>query len=134
MLVSFAGITNTIGRVTAGALANVSGVNILHLNNISLVITGIATVACGAFCRNLTHLAIYAAVFGFFVGGYHFTAKLYQDILRPFQRCCSYTCTYFSLYSRLLLEEVVSILAKTERQLKMTTRKILCCTRTATVV
>ncbi|KAK2194069.1 hypothetical protein NP493_3g11038 [Ridgeia piscesae] len=64
------GVTNTIGRVTAGALANVPSVNILHLNNVSLVITGVATALCGALCNCFAHLAIYAAVFGFFVAAF----------------------------------------------------------------
>ena len=80
ILRTFPGVTNTVGRVSAGALANVSGVNILHLNNISLVITGVATALCGALCRNFTHLAIYAAVFGFFVGGYRFCVRLCKFI------------------------------------------------------
>ncbi|CAF4084754.1 unnamed protein product [Rotaria sp. Silwood2] len=64
------GIANCFGRVIIGYLADRSWVNRLTLYNTTLIIAGIATMFA-PFCNSLvqTHMT-YAALFGFFSGGY----------------------------------------------------------------
>lgn len=62
-LLSIIGITNTIGRVMTGALADLRKVDSLIINNISLIITGLAT-ALSPLCKSYVTLCIYTAVFG----------------------------------------------------------------------
>ncbi|CAF3675989.1 unnamed protein product [Rotaria sp. Silwood1] len=64
------GIANCFGRVIIGYLADRSWVNRLTLYNTTLIIAGIATMFA-PFCTSLvqTHMT-YAALFGFFSGGY----------------------------------------------------------------
>ena len=61
------GITNTIGRVLTGAIADLRKVDSLIINNISLIITGLAT-ALSPLCKSYMTLCIYTAVFGFNAG------------------------------------------------------------------
>ena len=68
-LLSIIGITNTIGRVISGWIADRPWTNALHLNNGALIIAGIGTILV-AFCQSYSLLCIYAAVFGFCVGQY----------------------------------------------------------------
>lgn len=63
-LLSVIGITNTIGRVISGWIADRPWSNVLHLNNGALIIAGAATIYC-AFCESYALLCIYAAGFGF---------------------------------------------------------------------
>ncbi|CAF1666995.1 unnamed protein product, partial [Adineta ricciae] len=64
------GIANCFGRVVIGFLGDRSWVNRLALYNSTLIIAGVATMAA-PFCTSLvyTHM-VYAALFGFFSGGY----------------------------------------------------------------
>jgi len=57
-----------VGRAGAGALANVPRLNILHLNNISLVVAGLSTVLVTVLCTTYSALIVYAVVFGLSVG------------------------------------------------------------------
>ncbi|KAK7499882.1 hypothetical protein BaRGS_00008973 [Batillaria attramentaria] len=63
-LLSIIGITNTIGRVISGWIADRPWTNVLHLNNGALMLAGGATILC-AFVESYPLLCIYAAGFGF---------------------------------------------------------------------
>ena len=62
------GLANTVGRAGGGALANLSWVNPLHLNNICLILSGVATLLACLLCTTFPLLVIYAAVFGLLMG------------------------------------------------------------------
>ncbi|CAF3564771.1 unnamed protein product [Rotaria socialis] len=64
------GVSNCLGRVIIGYLADRSWVNRLTLYNTTLIIAGISTMFA-PFCNSsvATHM-IYASLFGFFSGGY----------------------------------------------------------------
>ena len=66
-LVSAIGISNTVGRVLFGFLADRKGVNRLMLYNSALTICGVATALC-PLCYNYPLLVLYACVFGLFIG------------------------------------------------------------------
>ena len=66
-LLSIIGITNTIGRVISGWIADRPWTNVLHLNNGALIVAGVTTILV-AFCQTYSWLCAYAAVFGFCVG------------------------------------------------------------------
>lgn len=66
-LVSVIGISNTVGRVIFGFLADRPGVNRLLLYNTALTICGIATALC-PLCSTYPLLVLYACVFGVFIG------------------------------------------------------------------
>ena len=68
LLCCFAGISNTIGRSVGGILANLSWVNYLHLNNVTLFIAGCATMLVGPACKTFSTLVVYAVVLGFCIG------------------------------------------------------------------
>jgi len=57
-----------IGRAGAGALATLPSINTLHLNSISLIITGLSTALVTILCTSYTSLVIYSVVFGLSVG------------------------------------------------------------------
>jgi len=57
-----------VGRAGAGALANIHCVNILHLNNIALIVAGTATVFVVVLCKTFAALIVYAVIFGLCVG------------------------------------------------------------------
>jgi MFS family permease len=63
-LISVIGITNSVGRALAGALANIPRVNGLHLNNLTLIVAGVATMMAPLLCTSYATLVIYAAIFG----------------------------------------------------------------------
>ncbi|XP_076438572.1 monocarboxylate transporter 5-like [Babylonia areolata] len=65
-LLSIIGITNTIGRVISGWIADRPWTNVLHLNNGALVVAGVGTILV-AFCQTFSMLCVYAATFGFCV-------------------------------------------------------------------
>jgi len=69
-----------VGRAGAGALATVPGLNILHLNNVSIVITGLSTGLVTVFCTSYASLLIYAVVYGLSVGRH--SRALY--VVRPY--------------------------------------------------
>lgn len=61
------GVTNTIGRVICGWIADRPWTSSLQLNNGSLIVAGITTMLC-ALGYDYWHLRLYAACFGFCVG------------------------------------------------------------------
>lgn len=80
-LVSAIGISNTIGRVVFGFLADRQGVNRLALYNTSLTICGVATALC-PLCSTYPLLVLYACVFGLFIGVYvSLTSVVLVDLL-----------------------------------------------------
>lgn len=66
-LISIAGITNTLNRITAGFVADLQCINRLVLFAASAVISGIAVTAV-PFCGTYTALAVDLAVYGMFAG------------------------------------------------------------------
>ncbi|BFZ25529.1 hypothetical protein BsWGS_28568 [Bradybaena similaris] len=68
-LLSIVGITNTIGRLLCGWLADRPWMNTLHLNNSALILAGFALLLCPV-CNSELPLAILAAVFGLCVAVY----------------------------------------------------------------
>lgn len=69
MLLSVLGITNTIGRVLAGWISDRPWADCLMINNISLIIGGIATILC-PFCTTYVLLVLYACVFGMCIAAF----------------------------------------------------------------
>ena len=66
-LISIIGIANTVARVVCGFISDLPSVDALLLNNLALVIAGVATFLC-PLCYNFALLAVYAAVFGCGIG------------------------------------------------------------------
>nr|KAG5700448.1 hypothetical protein BaRGS_010361 [Batillaria attramentaria] len=66
-LLSIIGITNTVGRVMTGVLANLNKIDSLVINNVAMLVCGLATFLC-PFCDNYYLLCVVAAVFGLCVG------------------------------------------------------------------
>lgn len=66
-LLSIVGIANTIGRVVFGILGDMKWVNRLYLYNVALTICGVGTVL-SVFCKIYPLMALYAGVFGCFIG------------------------------------------------------------------
>lgn len=62
-LLSVIGITNTIGRVISGFLADVRSVNSLMLNNVNMLIAGVC-ILLTPFCNTYPLLVLAALVFG----------------------------------------------------------------------
>ena len=77
-LVSVIGISNTVGRVLFGFMADKKGVNRLMLYNSALTICGVATALC-PLAYNYAWLVVYACVFGLFIG------KLSESRVRTFK-------------------------------------------------
>jgi len=58
-----------IGRAGAGALATtVPRLNILYLNNVSLLVTGLSTALITVLCTGYVSMLLYAVVYGLSVG------------------------------------------------------------------
>jgi len=58
-----------IGRAGAGVLATtVPRLNILHLNNVSLLVTGLSTGLTTVLCTSYTSMLVYAVVYGLSIG------------------------------------------------------------------
>ncbi|KAK7105455.1 monocarboxylate transporter 14-like [Littorina saxatilis] len=68
-LLSIIGITNTVGRVFTGVLANLNKIDSLLINNIAMLVCGIATFVT-PFCENYYLLCFIAAIFGLCVAAY----------------------------------------------------------------
>lgn len=80
-LVSIVGISNTVGRVLFGFMADRKGVNRLFLYNTALLICGVATALC-PLCSTFPLLVVYACVFGLFIGVYvSLTSVVLVDLL-----------------------------------------------------
>lgn len=67
-LLSIVGITNTVGRILCGWLADRPWMNTLHFNNIALIVAGLAILLFPS-CNTEGPLAILAAIFGLCAGG-----------------------------------------------------------------
>lgn len=68
-LLSIIGITNTVGRVLTGILANLNKIDSLVINNVAMLVCGVATFVC-PFCDDYYLLCVMAAVFGLCVAAY----------------------------------------------------------------
>ncbi|XP_054270039.1 monocarboxylate transporter 4 isoform X2 [Macrosteles quadrilineatus] len=80
-LLSIIGITNTVGRVFCGWVADFPWVNSLLLNNLSLVVTTIA-VFCFPLCTTYTQYVIVSVVFGLSISAYiSLTSIILVDLL-----------------------------------------------------
>ena len=66
-LISIVGISNTVGRVIFGWLADRKFVDRLMLYNTVLVLCGIISIA-SSLCLNYVLMAVYSALFGLFIG------------------------------------------------------------------
>lgn len=66
-LISIVGISNTVGRVIFGWLADRKFVNRLMLYNTVLVLCGIISIA-SSLCFNYALMAVYSGLFGLFIG------------------------------------------------------------------
>lgn len=62
-LISIIGITNTIGRVICGYIADLPWVDSLFLNNVCLLVSSIS-VAATPFCHTYTQFVLMAIFFG----------------------------------------------------------------------
>lgn len=62
-LVSVSGVTNIIGRLLSGFLADRPVFGALHINNTALIVVGLATVFC-PFLKDQTTLNIYSGIYG----------------------------------------------------------------------
>jgi len=63
------GVTNTLGRLLAGFLADLSCVNSLLLHNLALVLAGVACIL-NMFCTSFEVMSVFAAFFGLCIGKY----------------------------------------------------------------
>lgn len=80
-LLSIIGITNTVGRVVCGYVADFPGVNALLMNNICLVVSTVA-VAATPFCSSYTAYIVMAIFFGIAISGYiSLTSIILVDLL-----------------------------------------------------
>ncbi|XP_041373530.1 monocarboxylate transporter 14-like [Gigantopelta aegis] len=80
-LLSVIGITNTIGRVLAGFLADLRKVDSLVINNIAMVILGVGTMLA-PLCDTYALFCVFAAVFGLCVAAYiSLTSIILCDLL-----------------------------------------------------
>uniref|UniRef100_A0A2M4CTS0 Putative monocarboxylate transporter n=1 Tax=Anopheles darlingi TaxID=43151 RepID=A0A2M4CTS0_ANODA len=80
-LISIIGITNTVGRIVCGYVADFPKVDALFLNNICLVISTIA-VALTPFCSSYASYVVMAIAFGIAIAGYiSLTSIILVDLL-----------------------------------------------------
>lgn len=80
-LLSVIGITNTIGRVLSGIIADLRNVSSLMLNNVCMLIAGIA-IFLTPFCSSYALLIVAASVFGLMTAGYiSLTSIIICDLL-----------------------------------------------------
>ncbi|CAD6215461.1 GSCOCG00011202001-RA-CDS [Cotesia congregata] len=80
-LLSIIGITNTVGRVICGFVADFPQVNSLLLNNICLLVSTLS-VAMTPFCESYTSYIIMATFFGTAISGYiSLTSIILVDLL-----------------------------------------------------
>ena len=66
-MLSIIGIANTIARVLCGWISDQPWADCLIINNVALIMGGVATILC-PFCFNYGLLATYSAVFGSGIG------------------------------------------------------------------
>lgn len=80
-LLSIIGITNTVGRILSGFLANLKNVNALVINNVALVIASVA-LALQPFCTVYPALVVFCLVFGLCCAAYvSLTSIILCDLL-----------------------------------------------------
>ncbi|CAD5222569.1 unnamed protein product [Bursaphelenchus xylophilus] len=80
-LLSVIGVTNTVGRVFFGWMADRRWLSALTISNASLILCGMLTMAC-YFCGLYTMLMGYAALFGFVISAYiSLTSIVLSDLL-----------------------------------------------------
>ncbi|XP_023245300.1 uncharacterized protein LOC106637588 isoform X2 [Copidosoma floridanum] len=80
-LVSVIGITNTIGRVLCGYIADFESVDSLLLNNVCLIVATIS-VAATPLCSTTLHYMVMSTFFGFAISGYiSLTSIILVDLL-----------------------------------------------------
>ncbi|EDS37193.1 monocarboxylate transporter 3 [Culex quinquefasciatus] len=80
-LISIIGITNTVGRIVCGYVADFPKVDALFLNNICLVISTFA-VSLTPFCHSYASYVVMAIAFGIAVAGYiSLTSIILVDLL-----------------------------------------------------
>lgn len=73
-LISIIGATNIFGRIAAGWIADLPSVNSLFLNNICLVLCGVAVIALSV-CHTFVTYTIAAVVFGIGLGNFFLSKK-----------------------------------------------------------
>ena len=66
---SISGVTNTLGRVLAGFLADLKWVNSLLMHNLAVMVLGI-TCIFNMFCNSYPLMCAFAALFGLCFGNY----------------------------------------------------------------
>lgn len=76
---SSSGITNTIGRILSGFLANLKNVNALVINNVALVIASVA-LALQPFCTVYPALVVFCVVFGLCCGEYYSNENMKYEL------------------------------------------------------
>lgn len=80
-LISIIGITNTVGRVVCGYIADLPWVDSLFLNNLCLLVSSIS-VAATPFCHTYAEFIIMSIFFGIAVSGYiSLTSIILVDLL-----------------------------------------------------
>ncbi|CAH1108313.1 unnamed protein product [Psylliodes chrysocephalus] len=68
-LISVIGITNTVGRIAIGFIADIKSVNNFHVNNLCLLI-GAASTAAFTMCHSYMSFVLVSIFFGIAVAGY----------------------------------------------------------------
>ncbi|XP_053408557.1 monocarboxylate transporter 14-like isoform X1 [Mercenaria mercenaria] len=80
-LLSVIGITNTVGRIISGVLADLNSVNSLMLNNVNMLIAGVC-IFLTPFCNTYPLLVVAALVFGLTTAAYiSLTSIIICDLL-----------------------------------------------------
>ncbi|GAB1601956.1 monocarboxylate transporter 13-like isoform X2 [Argonauta hians] len=68
-LISVSGVTNIVGRLLSGFLADRPVFGALHINNVALIIVGMCTICC-PFLKDKTTLNIYSGIYGLGVAAF----------------------------------------------------------------
>ena len=80
------GITNTVGRILSGVLADLKSVNALMLNNVCMLIAGIS-IMLAPFAESYPMLVIFSSVFGLTTGIYYTLFFLTQNFKMAGMNC-----------------------------------------------
>lgn len=87
ILLSIIGITNTVGRVACGWIADFPSVNSLFLNNMSLVVSTIAVTAT-PFCHTFEAYVVMAVFFGLAICKFYYCfSSLISEIFGLYLFC-----------------------------------------------
>ena len=89
-LIAVTGLCNVFGRILVGLIADRTWANALCINNLALIIAGVATMLC-PFCQTFGHLVTYCCVFGLSVGEYSNGGISPAVPPSEFWKCCSRT-------------------------------------------